>query len=164
MLERLVRAPLQKVWELWTTPAGIESWWGPDGFLTRVTTLEVRAGGRFEYEMTAVDPAIAAALTGAGISASSVSRAEFVEVVRPERIVYRHRIDFIPGVPAYEVLHAVEFREEPGGVRVTVRLQAMHDRSWTDRSVTGYRQQLARLARAAGPRAPDRGGVAPGKR
>ena len=35
-LERTYRAPLEKVWELWTTKAGIESWWGPDGFTVEV--------------------------------------------------------------------------------------------------------------------------------
>jgi uncharacterized protein YndB with AHSA1/START domain len=31
-LERLYRAELQDVWDLWTTKDGIESWWGPGGF------------------------------------------------------------------------------------------------------------------------------------
>ena len=31
-MERTFAAPMEDVWELWTTKEGIESWWGPEGF------------------------------------------------------------------------------------------------------------------------------------
>ena len=31
-LERTYPTSTEELWELWTTPAGIESWWAPDGF------------------------------------------------------------------------------------------------------------------------------------
>jgi len=39
-LERTYHGAIEDVWELWTTKAGIESWWGPDGFTVKVLELE----------------------------------------------------------------------------------------------------------------------------
>jgi len=36
-LERTYQAPIEDVWELWTTKEGIESWWGPGGFRVTVS-------------------------------------------------------------------------------------------------------------------------------
>src|SRR5262245_47945643 len=35
-LERTFDAPIEDVWDLWTTKDGIESWWGPEGFRVEV--------------------------------------------------------------------------------------------------------------------------------
>jgi uncharacterized protein YndB with AHSA1/START domain len=55
-LERIYSAPIQQVWDLWTTKEGIESWWGPDGFTVKVRKLDLRPGGELHYAMTAVAP------------------------------------------------------------------------------------------------------------
>src|SRR5258708_20905094 len=55
-LERTFAAPIEDVWELWTTREGIESWWGPDGFSVKVLELELRPGGALRYAMTATAP------------------------------------------------------------------------------------------------------------
>src|ERR1700759_4906791 len=36
-LERTYAASIDEAWALWTTKAGIESWWGPEGFDGNVT-------------------------------------------------------------------------------------------------------------------------------
>ena len=43
--ERKYEAPVEDVWDLWTTAEGIESWWGPEGFSVRVSKLDLRPGG-----------------------------------------------------------------------------------------------------------------------
>ena len=53
-MERTFDATLDEVWELWTTKDGIESWWGPEGFETTVSKLELRVGGALHYAFTAV--------------------------------------------------------------------------------------------------------------
>ena len=44
-LERSFEASIEEVWDLWTTKEGIESWWGPDGFVVTVQKLDLRPGG-----------------------------------------------------------------------------------------------------------------------
>ena len=66
-IERSFQATIERVWELWTTKDGIESWWGPDGFVVKVRNLEVRRGGELLYDMTAIAPEQIEFLKKAGI-------------------------------------------------------------------------------------------------
>jgi hypothetical protein len=45
-LERTYRVPIEDLWELWTTKAGFESWWGPEGFASRYTPSRRARGAR----------------------------------------------------------------------------------------------------------------------
>ena len=60
VIERRYTAQAPDLWALWTTPAGLESWWGPDGFAVSVQAMDLRAGGELRYTMTAVDPQMVA--------------------------------------------------------------------------------------------------------
>jgi uncharacterized protein YndB with AHSA1/START domain len=45
-IERTYAASIDETWALWTTKAGIESWWGPEGFDVTVISLDLRPGGQ----------------------------------------------------------------------------------------------------------------------
>ena len=51
-LQRVIRAPLERVWSAWTTPALLQRWWTPAPTLTRVDRLEVQPGGAFVTRMS----------------------------------------------------------------------------------------------------------------
>ncbi len=146
-LERTWKAPLAQVWALWTTSDGIESWWGPDGFRTRVLQLELRPGGAWRYAMTAVGPEQVAFMKQAGLPLTTETRARYTEVAPMARLAFVQVADFVPGVQPYDVGTLVELREEAGGVRMTVTVDAMHDEQWTGRARAGWESQIARLAR-----------------
>ena len=55
-LKRTYDASPELIWELLTTTAGLEQWWAPDGFETRVSELELRPGGQVRYTMPATGP------------------------------------------------------------------------------------------------------------
>src|SRR6516164_6860077 len=55
-IQRSYAASIDEAWALWTTKAGIESWWGPEGFDVKVASLDLRPGGDLIYRMTAVAP------------------------------------------------------------------------------------------------------------
>ena len=42
VIERTYRAQIEELWELWTTKAGFESWWGPRAFAS-MSTPSMRA-------------------------------------------------------------------------------------------------------------------------
>jgi len=65
-LERSFESSIEEVWDLWTTKEGIESWWGPDGFATKVQKLDLRPGGELLYTMTAVGADQIAFMNNAG--------------------------------------------------------------------------------------------------
>src|SRR5947208_8983065 len=136
---------MEEVWELWTTKGGLEMWWGPEGFTTAVSKLDLRPGGEFEYAMPATSPDEVEAMKPAGLSLTSVARGRYAEVTPRRRLAYVTVADFIPGVAPYEVAAVVEIHPASGGVRMVVTEDAMHDDLWTQRSMMGRNSSLDRL-------------------
>ena len=146
-LERIFQAPIEEVWDLWTTAEGIESWWGPDGFAVKVHKLDLRPGGELVYAMTATAPDQIDFLKKAGMPKTTESRLTYTEVDPPRRLAYSQTADFIPGVEPYEVPTTVELETTPQGVRMVLTFSAMHDEHWTKMAVMGWESQLGRLAK-----------------
>jgi len=78
LLTRLLNAPIELVWEVWTNPEHIAQWWGPDGFTNTITTMDVQPGGEWDLVMHGPD--------GTDYKNKSV----FKEVTRHQKIVYEH--------------------------------------------------------------------------
>jgi uncharacterized protein YndB with AHSA1/START domain len=152
-LERTFRAPINEVWELWTTREGIEAWWGPDGFSVDVRSLELRAGGDLVYVMSAVAQEQIDYMKKAGMPLSTQLTLIFTEVIPPRRLAYRNMVDFVPGVEPYEVETLLELHEvEGGGTRLVLTFDAMHDDRWTQLARMGHESELERLERLIGSR------------
>ena len=146
-LERFFDATIDEVWELWTTGAGIEAWWGPDGFDVKVRSLDLRPGGEMTYVMTATAPDQVDFMKKAGMPRATEARLTFTEVAPPRRLAYNHLADFIPGVKPYLVSTQVDLDDTGSGVRMALTIEAMHDREWTDRALRGWENELDNLAR-----------------
>jgi len=54
-IERIFNAPVEMVWEAYTTPQYVSRWWGPHGFTTPVCKIDFKVGGRFHYCMKGPD-------------------------------------------------------------------------------------------------------------
>ena len=150
--ERIFQAAIEDVWELWTTQAGLESWWGPEGFTTRVHRIDVRAGGELRYAMTATAPEQIGFLERAGLPLTVEQRVVYQKVVPPTALAYVSRADFIPGVAPYDVTTRVELRAEGANVRMLVTIDAMHDAHWTKMATLGWQSQLDRLTQVLADR------------
>jgi uncharacterized protein YndB with AHSA1/START domain len=145
IIERIFKATREDLWELWTTKEGLESWWGPEGFATTVRRLELRPGGRFEYEMTAKGGEQVEAMNQANLPLTSRAHGTYGEVTPRRRLAYRTVADFIPGVRPYEVGAVIEFHIVPRGVRLTVTEDVMHNEEWTKMSEMGMSSSLDKL-------------------
>lgn len=146
-IERTLRAPVARVWTLWTTKEGLEKWWGPEGFTSTVRRVDVRVGGGFEIVMTAVLQAIIDYLASTGAPASSVDKGDYSEVETNRRLAWVNGVDFIPGVAPYDSATAVDFEALPeGGTRIVIVTDAMHDDHWTKMKTMGWEGQLEKLA------------------
>lgn len=139
-LKRTFAAPPELVWELMTTAAGLAEWWGPEGFSTVVSELELRPGGAVRYEMTATAPEQVAFVQNLGLPLTSEFHRRFTEVTPLTRIAYSSLIDFVPGQDPYEHLTVIDI--EPAGDRtiVLMTLDPLHDEPWTQE----YREHRAR--------------------
>ena len=147
---RIVRTyptSLERAWALWTTPDGIASWWGPEGFHVEVHTMDLVPGGELEYSMITDDEGIKAYLAAQGMPAVTRVTIRYTEIVPLRRLAYLNVVDFVPGVERYEVATIVELEPTTDGVRLTLTLDAMHEDAWTDRDVAGWEQELGKLAR-----------------
>lgn len=78
-LTRTLDAPREEIWRLWTGPAEFSSWYGPDGATIEVTHWDLRPGGARRISMAVDTPHGPMTMHFHG---------EFVEVTRPERLVY----------------------------------------------------------------------------
>ncbi len=151
-IERTYDAPAETIWELWTTPAGIEAWWAPDGFTTEVRTLDLKPGGELIYAMTASAPEQVEFMRNAGMPLSNESRKRFTEIERPRRLAYASLVDFIPGVYPYEFMTVVEITPDSERTQVVMTMDPLHDETWTERLVMGRQNELENLARVLAAR------------
>jgi uncharacterized protein YndB with AHSA1/START domain len=49
--ETIFDAPVEKVWQVWTEPASIQKWWGPNHYSAPVIQNDLRVGATFLYSM-----------------------------------------------------------------------------------------------------------------
>ena len=78
-ISRMLNAPRELVYKVWTDPEHIKHWWGPQGFTNTIEEMDVRAGGMWKLVMHGPD----------GTDYRNVS--EFKEVIPMERLVYEHQ-------------------------------------------------------------------------
>ncbi len=78
MITRVLNAPRDLVWDVWTKPEHIKNWWGPNGFTNTIEIMDVKPEGVWKFVMHGPD--------GADFNNKSI----YKEVVKPERIVFEH--------------------------------------------------------------------------
>ena len=145
-IERLFKAPPDKVWRMWTTREGLETWWGPTGFASTVKRLDLRVGGGFDIVMRATAADVVAYLEGHGIPLESHARGSYTEVDPPRRLAWRSHVDFVPGVTPYEIKASMDLRPlADGTTEMTFRSDRMHDAMWTRNAEAGWTQQIDHL-------------------
>ncbi|WP_298904806.1 SRPBCC domain-containing protein [uncultured Psychroserpens sp.] len=50
-IQRTFNAPIELVWEAWTTPEHIAKWWSPKGMTTKIIEHSFTVGGKWKYIM-----------------------------------------------------------------------------------------------------------------
>jgi uncharacterized protein YndB with AHSA1/START domain len=135
-LERLIAAQPDSLFELWTEPELLVTWWGPQGHETTAHDLDVRLGGRWRMTMRAPD--------GASRTVSGVYRA----VEPPRRLVFTWAFDE-GGVRGDETEVVVTFEAVPGGTRLVLLQRTFAVKAMLDRHQQGWSSSFERLARIA---------------
>jgi uncharacterized protein YndB with AHSA1/START domain len=129
---RVFDAPRELVFAAWTDPKHVAEWWGPKGFTNTIYEMDVRPGGVWRFVMHGPD----------GVDYQN--EIIFVEVVKPERLVYDH----VSG-PKFHM--TVTFDEQGGKTKITMRMRfdtaALRDKVAREfGAVEGAKQTLERLA------------------
>jgi uncharacterized protein YndB with AHSA1/START domain len=136
VVTRVIDAPRALAFDAFTDAEHISNWWGPHGFTTTTSEMDVRPGGTWRFVMHGPD------------GTDYVNRVVYEEVVRPERLVYMHD-DGTDDYPNRFRASAI-FEDEGGRTRVTLRMEwASPDALDAMRQfgvVEGGEQTLERLA------------------
>lgn len=133
VVDRVIDAPREVVFAAFTEPGHIEGWWAPRGATTE--EMDVREGGAWRYSQP-------------GKGGAQVYRVAFVEIAKPERLVYDYGMD---GAGAPEpVRTTVTFDEMDGKTKVTLQLvfatKAEREQAVKYGAIVGAMQALEELA------------------
>jgi uncharacterized protein YndB with AHSA1/START domain len=143
-IERTFKAAPEKVWEMWTTKAGLMKWWAPSAaemaYEFTVREIDVRPGGEYAFEMKAKDHTV-------------VNRGTY-HVVRPHaELAWTWHFDIFlaPGEKPYDVAMRVLLEKTAtGGTKMTFSEGPLATQEHTDGSRKGVEQNFRHLAKALG--------------
>ncbi len=144
-IERSYEAPIEDLWDLWTTKEGFEAWWGPEGFRVEVFSMDVTVGGELTYDMIAVGEREIAQMKAGGMDTKHYTHGVFTVVEPKKRLTVRYDIDFLPGVESYTNDVSVEFTQEGESVRMLVLIERHKSDEISRGAVQGFTSQLNKL-------------------
>jgi uncharacterized protein YndB with AHSA1/START domain len=101
---RVLGAPRDVVFEAFSDPDRLVQWWGPAGFTNTFSEFDLRPGGAWRFVMHGPDGTV-----------YELAK-DFVEVVRPERIVLQHL------QPMHRFRMTMIFTEQSSGTELTWRM------------------------------------------
>ena len=143
---RVFDFPRESVYMMWTNPAKLAEWWGPEGCVNVLSEVDLRPGGKMRVDQRSPKGDI------------SSFNAIFEKVLPLELLVYRAASrgtsDEYGGFSPWEALHTVTFEElGPGKTRVTVVTKVVagpleERESLIDAFREGWGQSLEKLQKA----------------
>ena len=131
-LVRRIKARPQVVFDAVTTAEGIAQWWGPDAGPVLLSESEPRVGGRYRVRFRMLD------------TTEHESSGEFLEIVRPERVVLSWRWKGgleDPGESRIEIT----LRAVPEGTELTLTHSRLHNEETRRSHEGGWTGSLDKL-------------------
>ena len=146
VIERVLDAPREKVWQAWTDPEQIKKWWGPKEFTAPSIESDFQEGGTYHWAMQSPDGQV------------YWSTGTFHEIVPQERLVVTDSFadeegNVVPpshygmeGDHPMEGRIVVTFADAGGKTKLTVRYEGMAPSETRDLATTGWNETLDKLA------------------
>jgi uncharacterized protein YndB with AHSA1/START domain len=136
-LERLIAAPPEELFRLWTTPELLVTWWGPEGVDIPEHALDVRPGGAWRTTMRKPDG-----------TRNTVS-GRYVEIDAPRRLVFTWAWEDGAGRRGHETVVDVRFESAPGGTRLVLHQARFLNEDSRNQHQNGWSSSFDCLVRAA---------------
>lgn len=111
VIARVFDAPRELVFDAWTKPEHLPRWFGPKGFTATTQEIDVRVGGKWRYVFLGPD------------GSRWDSRMLFLEVKRPELLVFEHGADRDDDPERFRT--TVTFDQQSNG-KTVVTLRQLH--------------------------------------
>jgi len=107
-INRLMDAPIDLMWRVWTEAEHLKAWWGPNVFTAPVVEVDLRVGGRLHIIMRAPD--------GLEHAADAV----FQEIDPPTRLVWTMDAVSLAGQTLLKTRTTITMRDEGGKTRLII--------------------------------------------
>jgi uncharacterized protein YndB with AHSA1/START domain len=137
-LTRRIAASPEFVFRAWIDAKHLAEWWGPKGFTNPVCQLDTRLGGAIYIHMRAPD-GVVHLMTG-----------RFMEIDRPNRLVFVTAPIDSEGRPMFKVLNTIIFTTVDGGTEISLVARVTSTTPAAPQYLAGmsqgWRQSLDRLA------------------
>jgi uncharacterized protein YndB with AHSA1/START domain len=133
-LTRLIAAPREIVFEVWTRPEHLTEWWGPAGFSLPGCELDFRVGGAFRYQMRNPE------------GGHHWLRGVFREIIEPERIAFTFAWGDAERATGPVMLVTVSFEAHGEKTQVTLHQAGLESQSAARAHESGWSSLLDRLA------------------
>ncbi len=141
-LQRVLRAPAQRVYRAFLDAGAMAKWLPPYGFTCQVQHLDARVGGTYRMSFTNFSNGHAHAFGG-----------EYRELVPFERLCYTDRFDD-PNLPG-EMRTTVTLRPVACGTELNVVQEGLPEVIPLDMCYLGWQESLEQLARLVEPEIAD---------
>lgn len=90
VVSRILNAPVETVWRLWTDPELVTEWWGPQDYTSPSASIDLREGGSYVFSMRAPDEQGGAESFTGGV---------YTKIVPLERLEFTQSITDADGEP-----------------------------------------------------------------
>jgi len=134
-VERLIPAPPERVFELWTDPKLLARWFGPEGYTVPKHAMDVRPGGAWHTTLLAPD--------GTVRNVGGVYRA----IEKPKRLVLTWGWVDAAGTRGHETEITVTFAPAPGGTRLVLCQREFESANARDLHGIGWNSTFNKLER-----------------
>jgi uncharacterized protein YndB with AHSA1/START domain len=138
VITRLLNAPRELVFEVWTSPTHVDKWWGPDGFTNVTKKMDVRPGGEWVYVMHGPN------------GKDFDNRIRFVEIEKPAKLVYLHDSGIDNDPSEFKTVVTFEAQGKQTKVTLTSVFKTKEAKELVVRefgAIEGAKQHLAKLER-----------------
>jgi uncharacterized protein YndB with AHSA1/START domain len=123
VLSKVFDAPRELVFRAWTEPEHFARWFGPKGFSIVMHEHDARVGGRVRFDMIGPD------------GTRYTNRMDYLEIVRPERLIYDHGPDQDDDANKFRV--TITFDAQSDG-KTVVTLRQLHPNKARREAVIGF--------------------------
>ncbi|MEL6233672.1 MAG: SRPBCC domain-containing protein [Pseudomonadota bacterium] len=136
VIERRFSAPLDLVWDAWSSPDSKVGWWGPEGFTCDLNEMDFREGGRYRCEMRDPD------------GTRLVNIGGYTEIRPKTRIVMTHGWEDADGKAGPESLIELEFEADGDGTKMRFKQSGFESVEERDGHREGWTEAFDDLDRA----------------
>ncbi|MER7864334.1 SRPBCC domain-containing protein [Amycolatopsis japonica] len=131
-ITRLLDAPRELVFRVWTDPDHLARWWGPAGFTSKSCTVNLTEGGKWRTCISDGETV----LWMSGV---------YHEIVPPERLVFSFAWEEPEGFRGHDTLVTVDFSDLDGKTEMSFHQAIFETVAERDSHVEGWQSCFGRL-------------------